>query len=110
MAAHRRGCAIFSAWRIDSVPRMQSSLGKLSTIFVDNTVDGFYKDKVSRVAKSIFCSAIKKYAPHFRICFQTLAFEGRMVARFAGCSRDRFMTIVDEGRKPATHNRAPKTS
>ena len=71
-------------------------------------MDGFYKDKVSRVAKSIFCSAIKKYAAHFRVSFQPLAFEARMVARFAGCAHDRFMTIVDEGGYAATHGRAPK--
>jgi len=82
---------------LDNAADARSQRKKLSTIFVDNTVDGFCKDKVSGVAKSIFCSAIKKYASRFRICFQTLAFEGRMAARFTGCSHDRFMTIVDEG-------------
>jgi hypothetical protein len=60
-----------------------------------------YKEKVSGVGKSIFCSAIKKYAPHFSYCIQRLAFEGRVVVRFPGCWRYRFVTIVDEERHPA---------
>lgn len=95
---------------LDNAGNARPQREKLSTIFVDNTVDGFCKDKVSGVAKSIFCSAIKKYAPRFRICIQTLAFEGRMAARFAGYSRYRFVTIVDEGRRQATHGGASKTS
>jgi hypothetical protein len=68
---------------------------------VDNTVDGLHKEKVSGVGKSFFCSAIKKYAPRFLHPFQRLAFEGRVVARFPGYPRDRFLTIVDEERCPA---------
>jgi hypothetical protein len=94
--SHGQVCII----ALDNAGNVQSGQKKLSTIFVDNTVDGFSKDKVSRVAKSIFCSAIKKYAPHFPYFFQTLAFEGRMVVRFPGCAHDRFVTVVDEGRYP----------
>jgi hypothetical protein len=74
---------------------------KLSTIFVDNTVDGLHKEKVSGVGESIFCSAIKKYAPRFPYFIQRLIFEGRVVARFPGYSRDRFVTIVNEQQCPA---------
>jgi hypothetical protein len=75
---------------------------KLSTIFVDNTVDGLHKEKVSGVGKSFFCSAIKKYAPGFSNLIQRLVLEGRVVARFPGESHDRFVTIVDGERCP-TH-------
>jgi len=63
-------------------------------------VDRLYKEKVSGVAKSIFCSAIKKYAPSFKYCFQQVVFEGRVVMRFPGYRHDRFVTIVDEEQVP----------
>ena len=81
---------------LDSFDKAQYTREKLSTIFVDNIVDRLYKEKVSGVAKSIFCSAIKKCAPSFRYCFQQVVFGGRVVVRFPGCSHDRFVTIVDE--------------
>ena len=61
-------------------------------------MDGLHKEKVSGVGESIFCSAIKKYAPRFQYFIQRLIFEGRVVARFPGHSRDRFVTIVNEQR------------
>jgi hypothetical protein len=81
---------------LDSFGKAHSRWKKLSTIFVDNTVDRLYKEKVSGVGKSIFCSAIKKYAPRFSYLIQWLAFEGRVVVRSQRCSHVRFVTIVDE--------------
>jgi hypothetical protein len=80
---------------------VHTRLEKLSTIFVDNTVHSLYKEEVSGVGKSVFCSAIKKYAPRFSYFIQWLAFEGRVVVRFPGCSHYRFVTIVDEERRRA---------
>jgi hypothetical protein len=86
---------------LDSSGKARSQSKKLSTIFVDNTVDRLYKEKVSGVGESIFCSAIKKYAPRISHLIQWLAIEGRVVVRSPGCRHDRFVTIVDEERRPA---------
>jgi hypothetical protein len=86
---------------LDKFGNVHSRWKKLSTIFVDNTVHSLYKEKVSGVGKSVFCSTINKYALHLSYLIQRVAFEGRVVVRSAGCWHERFVTIVDEERRPA---------
>lgn len=81
---------------------MLSHAQKLSTIFVDNIVHSLYKQNVSGVFISIFCSAIKKYTSRLNHINHGFTKRPRVAAGFRGGSCFDFVTVVDEGRYFAT--------